>query len=581
MKTLKSSLLLILCLTLSSYHAASGFSNEPLKHESAARANSATLESLVPREGLRFYFEARSLAQLTSSPSALEQVARLLHSSGKHITTSEMASFLTRNHTALSSARLAIVSYGPGGTASLLEAASPVDAERLKPELAHLVGSQTQSSPDLQIDISARGRIVLAGFRSTITRLTEADYSLTLVEDQTFLRARSRFSSEPFFIYMQAGGLPVPAMGNSGVNPAYAAMFNSLSSIPQSVGMGGTITGDQIALRALMFSSKDQKDMFSAIVSPLRAGQMAGAAFASPDTDMLVDVMIDWDRLYDSVESLFDMFISATAGSDGTAPTTYRPSRNPDEYIYKTQDARKLGLLSPTEASLGFSIKNDLLPTLGSELAVTISGLSNLFPAHATRPSRPVPPRFLLLISLRNPAGFEKLLGQILNPRGRAARPFAQLAYRGAMIRYRKDMAYAITGGYFIAGGSLDAIKRALDARYLGASLASSAQFREVMGGPRPSMMQMFISSAMAGLYSQMSQAALRGVPAAPAQSKQPFGFVMTADHDGMMIDMRAPVSMTIAGLSMSATGYGMTSSPSGTGGRKPPRLTTDDIRRP
>lgn len=586
MKTLKLSLLFMLCLTLSSYQIASGFSSiEHLENESAFYTGSAALESLVPRDGLRFYFEVRSrgLAQLAESQSALEQVMKLFESSGKQITTGEMTSFLTRNSTALSGARLAVVSYGPGESASLLEAASPVDAERLKPELARLLGAgQTQSAPDLRMDISARGQVVLAGFRSTITRLTEADYSLTLVEDKTFLRARSRFPNEPFFAYMQAGGLPVPVMGNAAPNPAYAAMFNSLNSIPQSVAMGGTLQGDQISLRALMFSNKDQKDAFSSIVSASRAGQMAGASFASPDTDMLVDVMIDWDRLYDSVQSLFDMFISATAGSAGANPPAYQSGRDPNEYVYRNQDAQKLGLMSPTEASLGFSIKNDLLPTLGSELAITISGLSNLFPAQATRPSRPTPPRFLLLIGLRNPAGFEKLLGQILNPRGRAARPLAHVAYRGATIRYRKDMAYAVTGGYFIAGGNLDSIKRALDARYSGASLASSAQYRTVMGNPRQAMMQMFISSAMAGLFSQMSQAAAsKGVPSAPtlAMSKQPFGFVMTPDQDGMMIDMRAPASLTISGFTSVATGYGMSSSPGGAGGRRPPRLTTEDVK--
>ncbi len=582
MKTLKLSLLFMLCLTLSSYQIASGFSSiEAVKNEYATP--SAALESLVPREGLRFYFEVRSrgLAQLAESPSALEQVIKLFESSSKQITTGEMTGFLTRNSSALSNARLALISYGPGESASLLEAASPVDAERLKPELARLLGSQP-NAPDLTLDVSLRGRVVLAGFRSTITRLTEADYSLTLVEDQTFLRARSRFPGEPLFVYMQAGGLPVPVMGNAAPNPAYAAMFNSLSSIPQSLAMGGTLQGDQLSLRALMFSNKDQKDVFSSIVSPSRAGQMAGASFASPDTDMLVDVMLDWDRLYDSVQSLFDMFISATAGSGTTNAPTYKQSRYPDEYIYRTQDAQKLGLMSPTEASLGFSIKNDLLPTLGNEFALTISGLSNLFPAHATQRARPAAPRFLLLIGLRNPAGFEKLLGQILNPRGRAARPFAPMAYRGATIRYRKDLAYAITGGYFIAGGNLETIKRALDARYSGASLASSAQYRTVMGGPRQAMMQMFISSAMAGLFSQMTQAAAtKGSPSAPALtlSKQAFGFVMTPDQDGMMIDMRAPASLTIAGLSMSATGYGMSSSPAGAGGRKPPRLTTEDVR--
>ncbi|HEY7545024.1 MAG TPA: hypothetical protein VID27_09090, partial [Blastocatellia bacterium] len=298
------------------------------------------------------------------------------------------------------------------------------------------------------------------------------------------------------------------------------------------------------------------------------------------DADMLVDVMIDWDRLYDSVQSLFDMFISATAGSAGANASTYQTGRDPNEYIYRNSDAQKLGLMSPTEASLGFSIKNDLLPTLGSELAITISGLNDLFSANA-RAARPPAPRFLLLIGLRNPAGFEKLLGQILNPRGRAARPLAHLAYRGATIRYRKDLAYAITGGYFIAGGNTESIKRALDARYSGASLASSAQFRATMGGPRQAMMQMFISGAMAGLYSQISQAAAKGAPAAPtlAQSKQPLGFVMTPDQDGMMIDMHAPAGLTIAGLSSAATGYGLSSSPGSKGGRKSPRLTTEDVR--
>jgi hypothetical protein len=320
---------------------------------------------------------------------------------------------------------------------------------------------------------------------------------------------------------------------------------------------------------------------------------MAGASFASADADMFVGLMLDWNKLYDSVQSLFEMFLGGAAASQSAPAPARRSGDDPTEYTYRYREAQKLGLLSPTEASMGLSIKNDLLPTLGSEVGITIAGLSDIFPAHAARSSKPSAPRMLLLLSLRNPLQFEKLLGQILNPKGRPSQPLAQTAYRGATIKYRKGFAYTITSGYFIAGVGLDAVKHSLDARYSNLSLASAAQYRSVMGASRQTVMQMYVSGKMAGLMNQFAAAAIsQGAAMADLQMKTPLGMVMLPDDDGLMIEMRASAALALTGLSSMARGASsdMNSLPSGvpggvpggvSGGRRAPTLTNDDIRKP
>jgi hypothetical protein len=213
-------------------------------------------------------------------------------------------------------------------------------------------------------------------------------------------------------------------------------------------------------------------------------------------------------------------------------------------------------------------------------------------------------PRFMLMVAVKDPAKFERLIARLFNRPG--SQPLARATYRDATISYNKDIAYALTNNFFMVSGSVTDVRRAMDARALGNSLATSAGFRAAVGAPHQTMMQAYLSSNISSkLYEAILTEAAKSNPAlkefAPksAQAHSPVGLTVTPDSDGVMMEMRVPTNLTFMALASLATGspapYGAAySQPSGLGipdptgpstrtrtadGRRVPKLTDDDLR--
>ncbi|HVG19893.1 MAG TPA: hypothetical protein VNI02_12655, partial [Blastocatellia bacterium] len=465
-------------------------------------SETATLESSIPREGLQFYFEVRSggLSELARAANALGPVTKLLGSGPMKVSAPDFTNFVIGHIGPLAGARLALVSYGANGAAALVEAANDSDAQQLKAGIAQLLGANRAAnragSKSAELDVNVRNRMVVAGSRPIVDMLAEASDAAMLANDQEFLRARGRFSDDPFFAYVDFGSMPLGLpMGGDAASAAYTAgALAAFNSRPYAIAMGGSLQGDAITMRALILYNSSQNSgpfagLFTSITSSARMGQPVAANFAATDSDLFVDMMIDWDKLYESIESVFSMI--AGAQSNGGP----RPG-----------GAQSADVFAMAEASLGFSIKNDLLPTLGNELAITLGGFDRfLLPATrpvpngqtASRPTRPPMPRFMMMVALKDPAGFEGLISRLINKQGGASAQLARAPYRGAAISYNKDIAYTISRGFFIISGSVSDIRRALDAHATGSSLASTAEFRTAVGSSQQAMMRAYLSSGI------------------------------------------------------------------------------------
>ncbi|HKS43048.1 MAG TPA: hypothetical protein VJX74_20715, partial [Blastocatellia bacterium] len=332
----------------------------------AVAAEPATLESFVPREGLQFYFEIRNggLAELARAGSAMTPVTKMLAAGPVKATTEDLMAFVISNLAALSNAKLALVGYGTSGTAALIEAANPADAEQLRAGVSVLftrnrTAAKTASAGEL--GVSLQGRMVVAGERATVARILESNGSFAVAEDQGFMKARERFSADPFFAYAELGSQSLPTGFGTG-NAAYdAGMLASLGARPYAIAMGGSLQGDAMTVRALMlFSSKQGADslfgMLGTFTSATQMGQPTAANFAAPDADIFVDLALDWDKLYDSIQSVFSMIASAQSNGGPQA-----------------SGAQSADLFAMLETSRGFSIRNDLIPTLGNEVAISLS----------------------------------------------------------------------------------------------------------------------------------------------------------------------------------------------------------------
>ncbi|HVG17998.1 MAG TPA: hypothetical protein VNI02_03030, partial [Blastocatellia bacterium] len=153
-------------------------------------------------------------------------------------------------------------------------------------------------------------------------------------------------------------------------------------------------------------------------------------------------------------------------------------------------------------------------------------------------------------------------------------------------------------------------IRRALDARATGSSLASTAEFRAAIGSSQQAMMQAYLSPGISSkIFESIStdvvkaNAELKDYVRSATQTRSAIGLTMIPDSDGLMMEMRAPTNLTFMALAALATGksapYGITSAPvTGVGipsptapaaktrnadGRRVPKMTSDDLmdRRP
>ncbi|HLG16362.1 MAG TPA: DUF3352 domain-containing protein, partial [Blastocatellia bacterium] len=405
-----------------------------------------------------------------------------------------------------------------------------------------------------------------------VERLMSSGAERSLADDESFKKARARFADEPIFGYVEIGA-PLRSLmaGESGAaSAAYTAgALTALSSLPSAIVFGGSIHGESASVRALMIQDLKKPGVLSWLLTGTRAAQPMAAAYAAPDSDLFVSLMVDWERLFDGIGS------ALAAGSQGAT---------------NEAGTGAVDLLAAADAAFGFSVRNDLIPAMGNEVAFSISGLNGVLrPAAAGAGGASPKPRFALMIAVRDAARFEALVGKLISKLGpKSAQGFLRSSYRGAAISYRHDIAYTVSGGFFILASGRAAVQQALDWHAAGTSLGSSEPFLAAVGAPRPATLQAYLSpnvsrellNSIVGRGDKTSPET--GTPAAS-------GLVITPDPEGFMLEIRLPSRLALAALGslMTSDGrpYGVTSPQSAgsprSNGRRSPTLTTEDLRRP
>ncbi len=600
MKPKTRALILATCLTASmaegviaqSFDAGSRGPAVTARSAAQTSTEAAPLESVVPRDGLRLFVEIRNggLTELVKSSSTIQSFARLLSSGPVKTETSDLASFVMGNLGLLSNARVAMAGYNAGALV-LIETANAADAEQLQAGVATLVGrSRKSKTTESAVETTLLGRVVLVGPRGFAGKLAQMTSAASLAGDPEFVKARGRFEQEQFFAYIDLGSMS-RSLPQAAMTPGAMAALNGM---PSAIALGGSIAGDAATVRALMINGSSQRaglfpGVFSSLASATQAGQPMAGGVASADTDLFVDVMLDWDKLYDAIQSMLAMFVSSFGYSgDVNASGLARPEPSGDP-------------LAMLEGSLGFSIKHDLLPTLGGELAFSMSGLSHTLSPKQSIAGAPkqASGRFLLMVALKDPAGFERLIARLLKRSTSATTQFTRAPYRGVTVNSSKSMAYAIVNGFFIAGGGAAQIRRAIDVQASGLSLASTAAFKSAFDSSQQAALQAYLSPAFTNeLFENLSRDAAKSnaslVSPSGVPGRMPIAIQLIPDAEGMMIEARLPANLALLALASMAGGSSarsrMTPLPAGVGISEPgprvpgsprtPTMTDDDLRR-
>jgi uncharacterized protein DUF3352 len=320
-----------------------------------------------------------------------------------------------------------------------------------------------------------------------------------------------------------------PAVGAASPSPfvfALSMMMSNLGNLeekpPAAVGVGLSLEGESFDVRALLINAPGEKSD----VIPFLPVLIPGAAIAPEapnilpsDTETLVSMSLDLPQIYATMS---------------TPRSPYR-GHGPQFTADKTAETETESPFASIEKQLKIKIKDDLLPLLGSEIAVSIptSGMGWFEPPQPP-PSQPSPSpspvtspeanagdsftltetkrevvkegaAVVVAISLKDKEGMRALLPKIIeNVAFKGASALAQTERREdtELISYVNTVAYAFIGNFLVISPDVKAVRHVVDSYLKHETLSGEPHFKNyTRWQPRLVQGQLYISPSLMESY--------------------------------------------------------------------------------
>ena len=274
---------------------------------------------------------------------------------------------------------------------------------------------------------------------------------------------------------------------------------------PEAIGLAATMEGDTLIVRGL-FSHTPGKPLN---VIPLLPSLISGSPLAyessslmPADTAVFISASLDIPQIYDALFAAMRGQVAAVA--ERMAETGQAQG--------KPQEKQKATFESQVEAMeklLGFKIKEDLLASLGNEVAVSVppQWLVSHTPTSSAKSSGPQPsqPGLVFLISLRDKEKLRTILPRamgMLSLIGMGGQPLTEKRGDVEIINYGAS-AYAFIGNFLASAPDVSALRYLADQYASSNTLAANSNFHRSMSWqPRQTLGQVYVSSdLMKGLF--------------------------------------------------------------------------------
>jgi hypothetical protein len=280
-----------------------------------------------------------------------------------------------------------------------------------------------------------------------------------------------------------------------------SSLFSTIPEMPDALGVGFSPDSDSFDFRALMIDaagkSSDPIPFFSWIKfgSPIAP---RSSTVIPADSELVLTMSLDLQQLYARMSAPSPLLL--TGDTDGAA-ISVEPSSG----------------ITSLEKVLKIKIKDDLLPLLGSEVAVslplaTFNPLAAPSAAPTPQPkegekeeSSANPHKPFVVISLRDKEAMRKLLPKLIEAYvGQAAASMGQTEKREdtELVSYVNMFAYAFIGDFLVLSTDVATTRHVVDSYLKGATLAGDVQFRNsTRWQPHAVQGQVYVSSAFVESY--------------------------------------------------------------------------------
>ncbi|HST51660.1 MAG TPA: hypothetical protein VLJ61_06570 [Pyrinomonadaceae bacterium] len=333
--------------------------------------------------------------------------------------------------------------------------------------------------------------------------------------------------------------------------------------IPGSVALGLRLEGGAFALRVAVENTPDGVVSVIPFLPNVVAGPPVTAAaseVAPDDSDIFITTSLDWDRIYTSTLGTASLdpsltrswledgeggIVNAAGAGEGKRPPT------PDETV------------AAVEKIFGFKIKEDLLPALGNEVAISLpfSYLNGprLFGSARNKQEKDeekdAEPGLVFIVTLNDPEKIQEIL-----PRALAAfqlvslgTPFAAPEKReGFEIHTAGEFAYVVINNFLVAS-DLKAVRHVVDSYAARRTLASSDAYRNAVSWQaQQKVLQVFVSDALMKSEiedtkkrsGESTDPAVRVLLAQLDMTPEPASYEATNEGDALVHEVRVPAGL-------------------------------------
>lgn len=343
-----------------------------------------------------------------------------------------------------------------------------------------------------------------------------------------------------------------------GMDRVLRGLWGGVPRIPGAVALGARLDGGSLAVRVAVENTPDGVisiiPFLPNIVSgPPVTGETASVAPA--DSELFVAGSLDWMQVYNQ-----------TLGAASVSPIMIRGTTYDGDYTEKKAEHQPSvdETVAAVEKLFGFKFKEDLLPALGNEVAISVPlstgefRLAGMGGGEAKKEEREAEPGFLYLAALNNPERVREILPRVLVVFGFASLSTPQRAEKRKgfdinVLGAGSGFSYTIINNFLVAG-ELKAVRHCVDSFDARQTLASTNAYRDTVAWQaKQKLVHLYLSDSVlkntfeetrtrsGGSTDPLVRALLTQLEAAETA---PASYEATNEGDIVMHEARLPVSL-------------------------------------
>jgi hypothetical protein len=282
----------------------------------------------------------------------------------------------------------------------------------------------------------------------------------------------------------------------------FGGLMGGPTKWPDAVGVGVSLDSDSYAARVLLIGGPDGKASPIPFISQWVSGPpltLQAPSILPSDTELLIAASLDTPQIYEGVlRSMTEQV------------TSYRRNAN------QPLDGVPVGPFAQFEKRLGLKIKEDLLPLLGNEIAVSIpvsaftgvrqgSETRNLTNEKDQTDKKKLEPNPVILISLKDKDAARLMIPKIIDGLGfKGASMLAQKEKQDdtEIVSFAGAFSYAFIQDFLVLSPDVETVKHVVDSYLAHQTLGSDSQYRNsTRWQPRQSLGQVYLSPVLMESY--------------------------------------------------------------------------------